>query len=335
METVTPTESIAVRSPSLDRATRVGRVIGRYTQGRHGPVLVVLAGVHGNETSGIFALRRVFERLTRDNIQIRGEILGLSGNLTALSMGTRFITGDLNRLARADVVERLRAGGSPETSEEGELRELLDEIDAVSAGDHTERFFVDCHTTSSETKPYISVGETADAFRWSLNFPVFIVRGLKERIRGTLDEYLSTIGYTGFTFEAGQHDDLASIENHEVCIWLALAHAGCMSRHDVGCYPHCHEILAKTVIDGRKVFRVVDRYAVDPEEGFEMRPGYINFQPIEKGEVLARNRRGTIRATHDGRILMPLYQPQGDDGFFIVQEESEEDILPSPESDVT
>jgi succinylglutamate desuccinylase len=51
-----------------------------------------------------------------------------------------------------------------------------------------------------------------------------------------------------------------------------------------------------------------------------MNPGYVNLQPIAESEVLARDRTGDVRAPEGGRVLMPLYQEQGDDGFFVVRE---------------
>jgi succinylglutamate desuccinylase len=53
-----------------------------------------------------------------------------------------------------------------------------------------------------------------------------------------------------------------------------------------------------------------------------MEPGFVNFQPVDRGQLLARDGRGEIRAGESGRILMPLYQSQGRDGFFLVREVS-------------
>ena len=41
---------------------------------------------------------------------------------------------------------------------------------------------------------------------------------------------------------------------------------------------------------------------------------------MHENEILADNTNGTVRAPVSGRLLMPLYQKQGDDGFFIVTE---------------
>jgi hypothetical protein len=45
----------------------------------------------------------------------------------------------------------------------------------------------------------------------------------------------------------------------------------------------------------------------------------VNFQPVIRGQLLARDRNGEIRAPENGRILLPLYQSQGSDGFFLVR----------------
>jgi succinylglutamate desuccinylase len=50
---------------------------------------------------------------------------------------------------------------------------------------------------------------------------------------------------------------------------------------------------------------------------FKMFPGFQNFSPIRKGEPLATDRHGIVYAPNGGCILMPLYQGQGNDGFFI------------------
>ena len=51
-----------------------------------------------------------------------------------------------------------------------------------------------------------------------------------------------------------------------------------------------------------------------------MKPGYSNFDPIRKGEVLGTDRNGKVSAIEKGLVLMPLYQKLGEDGFFIGRE---------------
>jgi hypothetical protein len=58
---------------------------------------------------------------------------------------------------------------------------------------------------------------------------------------------------------------------------------------------------------------------VDCEDDFVMEPGFRNFHKIRKGELLAEDKDGEIRSQIKGRVLMPLYQRQGNDGFFVVR----------------
>jgi succinylglutamate desuccinylase len=48
-----------------------------------------------------------------------------------------------------------------------------------------------------------------------------------------------------------------------------------------------------------------------------MTPGFVNFQAVERGGLLANDRRGEVRAPFPARVLLPLYQALGDDGFFL------------------
>jgi succinylglutamate desuccinylase len=50
-----------------------------------------------------------------------------------------------------------------------------------------------------------------------------------------------------------------------------------------------------------------------------MRRGYRNFGTVRRGELLAYDNKGPVLAPIDGLILLPLYQGQGDDGFFVAR----------------
>ena len=50
-----------------------------------------------------------------------------------------------------------------------------------------------------------------------------------------------------------------------------------------------------------------------------MRPDFENFETIQKDQLLAFSQGLEIRADRKGRIFMPLYQKQGEDGFFILR----------------
>jgi len=77
---------------------KTDRIIGRYQGKQAGPLLIFIAGIHGNETAGVKALKEVFEILETQKPEIHGSIVGLAGNLRALSQEVRYIDEDLNRL---------------------------------------------------------------------------------------------------------------------------------------------------------------------------------------------------------------------------------------------
>ena len=73
----------------------------------------------------------------------------------------------------------------------------------------------------------------------------------------------------------------------------------------------------------RGIPRLLDvryRHPIPPGSRFRMRPGYRSFDPVARGEVLADQDGREIASPLAGRILLPLYQQQGNDGFFLVRE---------------
>ena len=54
-------------------------------------------------------------------------------------------------------------------------------------------------------------------------------------------------------------------------------------------------------------------------DDFLMNPNMQNFEKIEKGEIIANAKNGPIKSPYNGYLLMPLYQEQGEEGFYIIQ----------------
>lgn len=294
----------------------IPRIIGEYTSNKKGPLLFVTAGIHGNEPSGVKALEEVFKQLIKTKPEIEGTLVGVSGNHKALNQNKRYIDEDLNRVWTEENIEEKE----DETHEQKEMWEIIEILDQFPEKDFTKRYFLDCHTTSSASLPYVSVQEVNDNDKWAHNFPTFIVRGFSDIITGDIDHYLSRIGMTGFVFEAGQHEDKTSVENHEGVIWLALKEACNLDLSKIETYPECVNRFAKKNAPEQKTFELVHRHGLKNSDTFEMEPGYENFQEIEKGELLAKQNGKELKSEWDARIFMPLYQSQGNDGFFVIEE---------------
>lgn len=292
------------------------RIIGNYTSNNEGPLLFVTGGVHGNEPSGVKALKKVFEELNKTKPEIKGRIVGVMGNTAALEKDQRFIDEDLNRTWTEENVKK----EEPDSREQKEMHEIISVLEQFPEKDYSKRYFLDCHTTSSDSLPYISVQDVHDNDSWAHKFPTYIVRGFSDIVYGAIDHYMSRTGLTGFVFEAGQHTNKASVENHEGVIWLALKEACGLDLSKISCYPDCVERFTKKNAPEQKTFEITYRYEIKPGDTFKMEPGYENFQKIKKGELLAKNNGEEIRSKWDAYIFMPLYQSQGNDGFFVIED---------------
>lgn len=311
-------------SPGLDtagllEAVSERREIGRAGSAGRGPSLVVVAGIHGNEPAGLIAARRVLERLRRDEPDVRGEVVFLAGNLAALRSKVRFVDVDLNRQWTAEKVAMLRDATEALTAEGCEQRELLAALSAIADRASGSIYFLDLHTSSAAGPPFITVGDTLRNRRFALSLPLPLILGLEEQVDGALLEYLNNFGFITLGVEAGQHDAATSADHHEAVIWLSLVQAGILDAAvvDLVC---CRESLRRASGEPPRVVEVRLRHAVHEGAGFRMEPGFSNFTPVRRGQPLAQDRDGPIRAPANGLLLLPLYQELGQDGFFMAGE---------------
>ena len=154
---------------------------------------------------------------------------------------------------------------------------------------------------------------------WAHHFPTHIIRGFSDIVYGTTDGYLSRKGLTGFVLEAGQHEDPDSVVYHEGAIWIALQEACGLDLNSLSTFPESVKKLQEQK-EHQKTFEIEYRHGLEDDDTFTMEPDYKNFQPIKKGELLAYHNGKPIKSKWDAYIFMPLYQSQGNDGFFIVRE---------------
>ena len=302
------------------------RVLGIVEGSRPGPLFLALGGVHGNEPGGVLAARRVLATIERLQPRLRGRFVALSGNLAGLSRGVRYVDEDLNRLWSTERIYRLRHQPEEEdNSEEREMRALLDVVDRQMADGPWERVVVlDLHSTSADGSPFSIMADTIQNRRVALALPVPVLLGLEETIEGTLLSYVGGLGHVAVCLEGGQNGLESTVDHHEIALWLSLVAAGVLDEHEA---PPDLEArrgeLAQTAWGLPRVVEVAYREAIEPEDRFEMLPGFTNFHLVEEGQHLARGGSSgeePIRAGSDGLLLMPRYQGQGDDGFFLGHE---------------
>lgn len=305
------------------------RLIGRHRGDHPGPKLLCIAGLHGNEPAGVVALDRVFRALRERGIPFRGELVGYAGNLSALAEDVRYRERDMNRMWTPELLARAltppqvgRAAPGPGSGHDAEWREVAELWQALHEeldGSREEVFLLDLHTSSADGVPFACIGDTLRNRRFARPFPVPMLLGLEEQLDGALLEYLNDRGVVTMGFEAGQHRSPLTVDRHEAAIWIGLNAAGCFP----GPIPEQVESGRRLLADARsglpKVLEILHRHALRPADGFRMHPGYENFTPVQKDEIVAEDRAGLIRCPVQGRMMLPLYQGKGDDGFFLAR----------------
>jgi len=316
-------EGTGVTIATRDVDTTATRVIGRMDGPTPGPVLVCVAGLHGNEPAGVEALTRVLDTLTVEAYQLEGTFVALRGNQAALAERVRFVDSDLNRHWTRERLGRVTLDREPDptVSEDADLLELHDIISDVLDQATGESYLIDVHTTSGRSPPFSTVGDTLRNRRFAMQLPLPLVMGLEEHLEGTMLEFFNDQGHVTLGLEGGQHEDASSVDRIEAAVWLALEAAGMLPDPRAATrLAEARTFLAHLSRNLPRVLEVRHRHFVGPNGGFAMRPGYASFQEVTVNEHVADDECGSVTAQETGLILMPLYQPAGDDGFFITRE---------------
>jgi succinylglutamate desuccinylase len=309
------------------------RIIGERSGSRRGPLLIVLAQIHGNEPAGYLALQHVFKAIDEEywdkpHFDYKGKIVGIRGNMTAAEKGMRYIDHDLNRMWTAENVKRIMAQAKESLvkNEEIQLREILDTVNLYIENYEPRKLIIlDLHTTTAHGGIFIIPSKEEKARQLALQVQAPILHGFLDDIQGTILHYFNSknfpnVDITSICFEAGQHNDRDSIEHAVSAIIQCFAAVGGFYPEDIEMK---HEMLfAQDSAGLPKEAQLIYSHHIESEDNFQMRADkiYRNFDRIYKGELLAHDAHGEIRALCDGLILMPLYQKQGNDGFFVIKD---------------
>ena len=307
---------------------RPDRVIAKYTGRERGPLLICLGGVHGNEPAGVRAIDLVgkmleVEPITNPDFRYQGRFLGVRGNLRALEKGVRFISKDLNRSFTEENLDRVMNGHSDKfDAEDFEIRDIFRLIKSEIEEYQPEEIFVlDLHTTTAAGGIFCIVAEDEESVRLAVELHAPVITGMAKGLRGTTMDFFTTERFgtktTCVVFEAGQHQEPLSANRAIAAIINCMRSVGAVYSEDV---ENRHDHLLIEFSDGLpKVAELIQWYQIDPDDEFVMLPDFKNFENVSKGQTIADDKNGPILSPADGLILMPKYQKQGLDGYFIVK----------------
>lgn len=312
------------------------RIIGQYDGGEHGDLIIAIGAIHGNEPAGVQALQLLFDMLQKEPsrnpaFRFNGRLVGLIGNIQAFERRTRFVKKDLNRQLTAENIGQIvknKSGkfqkGTPQYKpvfEDLELKELIEIINNQIITYQPKRLIVlDLHTTSADGGIFSIVSDDPESVALAETLHAPVVLGMVKSVGGSTLHYFTErntgVPTIAVAFESGKHDDLYSTRRAVAWLVHALRSVGAISTYDV---ENRHEIILKNYSNALpKTVQLIGSHPISANDEFKMFGNFRNFQPVRKGDILAKDKNGFIVAPQDCRVLMPLYQTQGSDGFFLV-----------------
>lgn len=295
----------------------IKRILAHVKGEKDGTTVVVFAGIHGNEKAGVLALKKVIAQIKDNNITLKGNFYAISGNMSALQRDIRFDTVDLNRVWTEDQIKYIKTspnGFNPDIKEQIEIYGIIKNILSRHKGPFC---FIDLHTTSADTEPFITISDSLNNRKFTSHFSIPIILGIEEYLEGPLLTYINEFGHISLGFEGGQHDDYRSVINCEAFIWLSLVTSKCIDKNKVKGYFEYQNLLCSKN-KNQDFYEIKYKYDIEKGECFKMEEGFKNFQKINKNQLLAYSNSKPIKSNFSGEIFMPLYQNQGNDGFFII-----------------
>ena len=304
------------------------RILSKYKGTNSGPLLIVFGGMHGNEPAGVEAIKMmakmlIVEPITNLDFEYKGTFLGLIGNLQAFQENKRFINQDLNRSWTKENLEIVESTSECDLKDELlEMKQILKAVRKTIDEVKPEKVIVlDLHTTSSFGGIFTITTDDPESLKIGVELHAPVIKGMLNGIKGTSLHYFNKnnfdIDMIPVTFESGQHNEKLSVNRAIAAITNCMRTIGSVSpkhvenQHDVLLIEHSKDL--------PKVSELISAHNINDGDNFKMLPNYKNFQKIQSGEVIAKDIEGPIEASEDALLLMPLYQKQGEDGFFLIK----------------
>ena len=128
---------------ALQKEIEISRVIGQFSEKKRSPTLVFIAGIHGNETSGIYAIKKVLNSIKKENISLQGNVYAISGNMNALKKGIRFEKEDLNRIWTHQQIKKIKSKKTTNSFEEKEQLTLYEIVKLILSEENGPFIFLD------------------------------------------------------------------------------------------------------------------------------------------------------------------------------------------------
>lgn len=255
-----------------------------FDSGLPGVSVAVMAGVHGNEKSGVIELDRLVAEMTVTS----GKVIFVLGNLAAMEADRRCTEKNMNRCFRA-----VPAGNTYEDLRAAAIVAVLGECDAL----------LDVHNTLNKASsvPFL-ISEYPE---WDQYFPVPLsASGFDALHPGGSDGYMNSIGKTGLCVECGSIYDRNAEGFARRCVENFLKASGCVAgRPEI--FPRVRRL-------------AFDRIYKNASMDFRFDRQFKDFEPVKSGQLIATDGGREVRAQEDSVLTFPhVAQAVGDEMFVL------------------
>jgi succinylglutamate desuccinylase len=239
-----------------------------------GKTLAVFCGVHGNETAGILAVKKVLNEIKID----AGKVYFVFANPKAIEQGVRFTKKNLNRCFLKN-----QSGDTYEEKRARELMPILDECDAL----------LDLHASNiPNSTPFIIFEEPARGCVEMLDFPI-ISTGWDALEPGATDGYMFQQGKPAICAECGyaaRGEEYASLAENTIYNFLQFYGAikGDATLKRVGKQKYLH----------------VDEVIIKEKDSFVFTKMYEDFETLPAGHCFATDSEGKEYVVEKERVIV-------------------------------
>lgn len=258
-----------------------------------GPTVAVFAGVHGNETAGVYALQEIIPKLKIT----QGNVIFVFANPPAIKDDVRMHEKNLNRCFVKGI-----EGDAYEIRRAQELMQVLDTCEAL----------LDIHMFSDpEGEPFVICEE--NAFEVAKLFDVNIVSTNWSKTEpGGTDSYMYALGKIGICIECGPISKATEYKDFAINSIYQFLQYFEMLPFEVGV-----STLPKRVIRAENA-------VVKDSEQLSLSEGLHNFDKLEVGQVIASDNDRVFYASEGEYILFPRYYAKVGQELYISGFESSE-----------
>lgn len=241
-----------------------------------GPTIVIMAGVHGNESCGLQAFADILPGLSI----LKGQVTFVIGNPKAVAIHQREFQGNLNRMFRPDEDMAMSERETYEYRRSRELMPLLAKTDAL----------LDIHSSSTKDSTPFIICEPQSYACASVLPAEIVVSGIDALHKTGTDAYVNQSGGLGICIECGYHTDPEASQIAVSAIQNFLKYFGLIDG-DVAVPKQQKHIKAGWVYKNKK--------------SFVLSKNYQEFESIKKGEIIGIDDTEVVYAPYDGNIIFP------------------------------